>query len=77
MRFPSGEYAIERSVAADLETGEFGAVPAVGAAVPAVDGPVSALRGEQRFGQRQVDQDRVSAEQQRDRAQTPIGADGR
>jgi UDP-GlcNAc:undecaprenyl-phosphate GlcNAc-1-phosphate transferase len=61
---------IERSVAEDLETGEFGAVPAVG-------GPVSALRRQQRFGQRQVDEDRVGAEHQRDRAQTPVAADGR
>jgi UDP-GlcNAc:undecaprenyl-phosphate GlcNAc-1-phosphate transferase len=68
---------IERSVAEDLETGEFGAVPAVDGAMPAVDGAVSARRREQRFGQRQVDQDRVGAEQQRDRAQTPIAADGR
>jgi UDP-GlcNAc:undecaprenyl-phosphate/decaprenyl-phosphate GlcNAc-1-phosphate transferase len=61
---------IERGVAEDLETGEFGAVPPV-------DGAASAVRGQQRFGQRQVDQDRVGAEQQRDRAQTPIAADGR
>ncbi|HEV2981415.1 MAG TPA: MraY family glycosyltransferase [Solirubrobacteraceae bacterium] len=61
---------IERGVAEDLETGEFGAVPAV-------EGAASALRGQQRFGQRQVDQNGVGAEQQRDRAQTPIAADGR
>jgi UDP-GlcNAc:undecaprenyl-phosphate/decaprenyl-phosphate GlcNAc-1-phosphate transferase len=61
---------IERGVAEDLETGEFGAVPAAAAGV-------SAFRGQQRFGQRQVDEDRVGAEQQRERAQTPIAADGR
>jgi len=61
---------IERGVAEDLETGEFGAVPAASAGV-------SAFRGQQRFGQRQVDEDRVGAEQQRERAQTPIAADGR
>jgi UDP-GlcNAc:undecaprenyl-phosphate/decaprenyl-phosphate GlcNAc-1-phosphate transferase len=61
---------IERNVAADLETGEFGAVPQI-------DGAVSALRGQQRFGQRQVDEDRVGAEQQRGRTQAPVAADGR
>jgi UDP-GlcNAc:undecaprenyl-phosphate GlcNAc-1-phosphate transferase len=68
---------IERSVAEDLETGEFGALPALGAAASGVEGPASALRGQQRFGERQVDENGVGAEQQRDRAQAPIGADGR
>jgi UDP-GlcNAc:undecaprenyl-phosphate GlcNAc-1-phosphate transferase len=61
---------IERGVAEDLETGEF-------RAVPLQDGRASALGAEQRFGERQVDQDRIRAEQQRGGAQAPIAADGR
>jgi len=69
---------IELGVTQDFETGEFDAlasereVEAVGEAedVPG-DGP------EQRVGERQVNQDRVGAEQQRGGAQSPVGADGR
>jgi UDP-GlcNAc:undecaprenyl-phosphate GlcNAc-1-phosphate transferase len=61
---------IERGVAEDLETGEFRAVARDG-------GPPSAVGAEQRFGQRQVDEDRVGAEHERGGAQAPIAADGR
>jgi UDP-GlcNAc:undecaprenyl-phosphate GlcNAc-1-phosphate transferase len=61
---------IERGVAEDLETGEFGAV--------SLDGPhPSALRAEERFGERQVNEDRVGAEHERGGAQAPVAADGR
>lgn len=61
---------IERGVALDLETGEFHAVSPP-------DGHPSAVRAEQRVGERQVDEDRVRAEQKRGGAQAPIAADGR
>jgi len=61
---------IERGVTEDLETGEFRTVSSDGARP-------SPRRAEQRFGQRQVDDDRVSAEQQRGGAQEPIAADRR
>ena len=61
---------IERGVALDLETGEF-------RAVSPPDGRASAVRAEQRFGERQVDEDRVRAEHERGGAQAPIAADGR
>ena len=73
---------IERGVTEDLETGEFRAV-GVGAAVgdagsdPAGDGTASAFRAQQRFGQRQVDEDGVGAQQQRGGAQPPVAADRR
>jgi UDP-GlcNAc:undecaprenyl-phosphate/decaprenyl-phosphate GlcNAc-1-phosphate transferase len=61
---------IERGVAEDLETGEFRAV--------SLDGEdPSAARAEQGFGERQVDDDRVGAEQERGGAQAPVAADGR
>src|SRR5439155_3616732 len=56
---------IERGVALDLETGEFHAVSRP-------DGRASAARAEQRFGERQVDEDRVRAEHERGGAQAPI-----
>ena len=61
---------IERGVTEDLETGEFRTVSSDGARP-------SPRRAEQRFGQRQVDDDRISAEQQRGGAQAPIAADRR
>jgi UDP-GlcNAc:undecaprenyl-phosphate GlcNAc-1-phosphate transferase len=61
---------IERGVAEDLETGEFRAVALDG-------GRPSTLGAEQRFGERQVDEDRVGAEHERGGAQAPIAADGR
>jgi UDP-GlcNAc:undecaprenyl-phosphate/decaprenyl-phosphate GlcNAc-1-phosphate transferase len=63
---------IEQGVVRDLETGEIDAVPAgEGADVDAL-GP---RRREQRFGEREVDQNGVRAEQQRGAAQPPIAAD--
>jgi UDP-GlcNAc:undecaprenyl-phosphate GlcNAc-1-phosphate transferase len=59
---------IERGVTEDLETGEFRTVSPDGARA-------STRRAEQRVGQRQVDQDRVGAEQKRGAAQAPIAAD--
>jgi UDP-GlcNAc:undecaprenyl-phosphate GlcNAc-1-phosphate transferase len=70
---------IDRSVARELETGEFQALSPGGAdGAPQRDGGAArggVLRAEQRFGQRQVDEDRVGAEQQGRGAQAPIAAD--
>ncbi len=68
---------IELDVAQRLETGEFQAVADAGDPDASVgDGP--GLGGaEQRVGERQVDQDRVGAEQQRGAAKAPVAADGR
>jgi len=64
---------IESDVARDLETGEFRAVSAAeGRRVPVDDGSLGA---QQRVGERQVDEDRVGAEQERGGAQAPIAAD--
>jgi UDP-GlcNAc:undecaprenyl-phosphate GlcNAc-1-phosphate transferase len=63
---------IEQGVVRDLETGEIDAVPAgEGADVDALD----ARRREQRFGEREMDQNGVRAEQQRGATQPPIAAD--
>jgi UDP-GlcNAc:undecaprenyl-phosphate GlcNAc-1-phosphate transferase len=75
---------IERDVARDFETGEFQTISAaesVSAPEPA-DMPVTGFgveggRAEQRVGERQVDQDRVGADDERGGAQAPIAADGR
>jgi len=70
---------IEAGVTQDLETGEFDALShdrqARVAGEP--DGGVGGARAEQRIGERQMDQDRVGAEQQRGGAQSPVVADGR
>jgi UDP-GlcNAc:undecaprenyl-phosphate GlcNAc-1-phosphate transferase len=63
---------IEQGVVRDLETGEIDAVTAREGAD--VDG-LGARRSEQRFGEREVDQDGVRAEQQRGATQPPIAAD--
>jgi UDP-GlcNAc:undecaprenyl-phosphate/decaprenyl-phosphate GlcNAc-1-phosphate transferase len=63
---------IEQGVVRDLETGEIDAVTAREGAD--VDG-LGARRSEQRFGEREVDQNGVRAEQQRGAAQPPIAAD--
>src|SRR5205807_10562013 len=69
---------IQRGVTEDLETGEFRAVAAGDAGSdPAGDGTASAFRTQQRFGQRQVDEDGVGAQQQRGGAQPPVAADRR
>jgi UDP-GlcNAc:undecaprenyl-phosphate GlcNAc-1-phosphate transferase len=66
---------IEQGVARDLETGEIDAVSMNdGANAHVGEGP---RRREQPFGERQVDEDGVRAEQQRGGAQPPIAADGR
>jgi UDP-GlcNAc:undecaprenyl-phosphate GlcNAc-1-phosphate transferase len=66
---------IEQGVERDLETGEIDAVSMNdGAHAHVGEGP---RRREQPFGERQVDEDGVSAEQQRGGAQPPIAADGR
>ena len=68
---------IELDVVKDFETGEFEAVTNAGdGKVDVFDGAVR--RGaQQRIGQRQVDQDRVGAEQQRGGGQPPVPAEGR
>jgi UDP-GlcNAc:undecaprenyl-phosphate GlcNAc-1-phosphate transferase len=64
---------IEQGVVQDLETGEIDAVSARdGAHMPVGDG---SLRAEQRVGERQVNEERVSAEQKRGGPQAPIAAD--
>jgi UDP-GlcNAc:undecaprenyl-phosphate/decaprenyl-phosphate GlcNAc-1-phosphate transferase len=70
---------IERDVARDLETGEMDALPAQvqpapgDAVFPRVTG--DALRTEQAVGERQMDQERVGAEDERGGAQAPIATD--
>jgi UDP-GlcNAc:undecaprenyl-phosphate GlcNAc-1-phosphate transferase len=68
---------IQLDVVKDFETGEFEAVSNAGSTdVDVFDGP--GRRGtQQRISQRQVDQDRVGAEQQRGGAQPPVPAEGR
>jgi UDP-GlcNAc:undecaprenyl-phosphate/decaprenyl-phosphate GlcNAc-1-phosphate transferase len=71
---------IDSGVARDLETGEIDALPsALADRMPAVPGAdrdgMPVLRAEQRAGERQVDQDRVRAEDERGGPQTPIVAD--
>jgi UDP-GlcNAc:undecaprenyl-phosphate GlcNAc-1-phosphate transferase len=63
---------IEQGVVRDLETGEIDPVTAGEGAD--VDG-LGARRRQQRFGEREVDQDGVRAEQQRGATQPPIAAD--
>jgi UDP-GlcNAc:undecaprenyl-phosphate/decaprenyl-phosphate GlcNAc-1-phosphate transferase len=66
---------IESGVARDLQTGEIDAVSVAEAdGTPVDDG---SLRTQQGVGERQVDEDRVGAEQERAGAQAPIAADGR
>jgi UDP-GlcNAc:undecaprenyl-phosphate GlcNAc-1-phosphate transferase len=68
---------IELDVAKHLETGEFEAVSEVGDRdVHVLDDAVTA-GVEQRVGKRQVDEDRVGAQQERAGQQAPIAADGR
>ncbi len=68
---------IELGVAQDLETGEFEVVTQTGdAGVLLVDDPGGGGT-EQRVGERQVDKDRVDAEDERGGAQAPVAADGR
>jgi UDP-GlcNAc:undecaprenyl-phosphate GlcNAc-1-phosphate transferase len=66
---------IESGVARDLETGEFHAVSTADGGGAAVDD--RSRRAEHGVGERQVDEDRVGAEQERGATQAPITADGR
>ncbi len=70
---------IERDVARDFETGEFQTVSSAPERgdVHVVRDDVGLGRAEQRIGERQVDQDRVGADDQRGGAQAPIAADRR
>jgi UDP-GlcNAc:undecaprenyl-phosphate GlcNAc-1-phosphate transferase len=65
---------IEHSVVEHLETGEFDAV--LGGDAGRGDARAAARGGEQRFGERQVDEHRVRAEDERGGAQAPLAADG-
>jgi len=77
MRPHASPAEIARDVVKDLETGEFQAV------TQARDGEVQMLGetvhggAQKRFGQRQVNEQRVGAEQERGGAQAPIAADRR
>jgi UDP-GlcNAc:undecaprenyl-phosphate GlcNAc-1-phosphate transferase len=66
---------IESGVARDLETGEFQAVSTADGGGAAVDD--RSRRAEHGVGERQVDEDRIGAEQERGPTQAPITADGR
>ena len=69
---------IERDVIHDFETGEFQTVSAPERAdVHMVGDGMDLARAQQRVGERQVDQDRVGADEQRRDAQPPIAADRR
>ncbi|HWD11653.1 MAG TPA: MraY family glycosyltransferase [Solirubrobacteraceae bacterium] len=68
---------IEVHVAKDLETGEFQAVAQTGHGDVKVRDETIAPGAQQSVGERQVDQDRVGAEQERGGAQAPVAADGR
>jgi UDP-GlcNAc:undecaprenyl-phosphate/decaprenyl-phosphate GlcNAc-1-phosphate transferase len=68
---------IELDVAKRLETGEFQAVPQAGDPDVQVRGGTGPGGTEQRVGERQVDQDRVGAKQQRGGPKAPVAADGR
>ena len=65
---------IEHSVVEHLETGEFDAV--LDGDAGSADARPAARGREQRFGKRQVDEDRVGAKDERGGAQAPIAADG-
>src|SRR5271154_1777387 len=66
---------IDRRVARDFETGEIDAVSATDGDGGGV--PLGPLRAEQGVGQRQVDEDRIGAENERGGPQAPIAADRR
>jgi UDP-GlcNAc:undecaprenyl-phosphate GlcNAc-1-phosphate transferase len=67
---------IELGVAQDFETGEFEALAAERDMGAAGDADEPAAGAEEWVGERQVNQDRVGAEQQRGAPQSPIAADG-
>jgi UDP-GlcNAc:undecaprenyl-phosphate/decaprenyl-phosphate GlcNAc-1-phosphate transferase len=68
---------IDVHVAKDLETGEFQTVAQAGHGDVQVRDDTVAPGAQQPVGERQVDQDRVGAEQERGGAQAPLAADGR
>jgi UDP-GlcNAc:undecaprenyl-phosphate GlcNAc-1-phosphate transferase len=68
---------IDLDVVKHLETGEFQAVSEVGDADMHAAGEVGGGGAEQRLGKRHMDEDGVSAKQERGGAQAPIAADGR
>ena len=68
---------IELGVAQDLETGEFDAVHQTGHGEREVVRNVPGVRAQQAVGERQVDEQRVGAEDQRDHAQQPLAAERR
>jgi UDP-GlcNAc:undecaprenyl-phosphate GlcNAc-1-phosphate transferase len=68
---------IDLDVAKRLETGEFQAVAQPADADVRMRSDVGPPRAEQRVGQRQVDEDRIGAKQQRGAAQPPVAADRR
>jgi UDP-GlcNAc:undecaprenyl-phosphate GlcNAc-1-phosphate transferase len=68
---------IDLDVAERLETGEFQAVAQPADADVRMRSDVGPPRAEQRVGQRQVDEDRIGAKQQRGAAQPPVAADRR
>jgi UDP-GlcNAc:undecaprenyl-phosphate GlcNAc-1-phosphate transferase len=68
---------IDVHVAKDLETGEFQAVSQTGHGDVQMRDDTVARGAQQPIGERQVDQDRVGAEQERGSAQAPLAADGR
>jgi UDP-GlcNAc:undecaprenyl-phosphate GlcNAc-1-phosphate transferase len=68
---------IELDVVKDFETGEFQAVAKSGDGRVNVVDDARAVRAEDGVGKRQVDEDRIGAEQQRGGAKAPIVADGR
>lgn len=69
---------VERSVALHLQTGEYDAV-LVGGSMPGGDRVVENVPGgaQQRVGEREVDEDRVGAEQERGAAQAAAVGEGR
>jgi UDP-GlcNAc:undecaprenyl-phosphate GlcNAc-1-phosphate transferase len=76
MRPEASPAEIDQDVAKDLETGEFQALTDAGNREgEAVVDPVAG-GAEQRVGQREVDEHRVGAEEERGSAQAPIAADG-
>ncbi len=68
---------IDLDVAKQLETGEFEAVAHADGGDGCVHADASPRRGEQRVGERQVDEQRVGARNERGGAQAPVAADGR
>ena len=65
LRPEASEAEIEADVAKDFETGEFNAIAKHGRVAPGGQGGVAGdAGGEQRVGERQVDQDGVGAEQE-------------